>query len=254
MDRKRLIQKIEEGIRRTYDEAQSIFPRKVTWDEVNTQEVADLCKSRGFIWTGFYLPKTQFDQIVKDLSKGTRYSWRWPRRSEISKDGKAVPDPEWDEYHAAYEAKTKELEEKKITLKEFNSWQNEMGKKYGMQRRNYDRESIDFNIWNVAPNTNEKEWVEVKTAYDAYISGDSPEDAAKKAVHCVTQEAVDKEYESRKASAEKYDSPEDFRKSFLDKEAIKNDLEGSYERRVNTLVETIQLLKDAWDQIFSKKD
>lgn len=253
MKKEQIIQKVEDGIRRCYHIAQSVYPRVVSWDEINTPEVAEICKGRGFIWSGFFITKKEFDQIVKDLSKGTRYSWRWPRRTEMGKDGKIVPDPEWNEYQAAYEIKSQELADKKISRKEFNEWLNEMGEKYHMQRRNYDRETIEFNIWNVAPTTIAHQYIEIELAYKELELGQSPEVAAKMAVPVVNDIMVEKEYESRLAMADKYESSEEFRKTFLDKEEIRKSLESDYENRINVVSKTVEMLKEVWDKVLSKK-
>ena len=249
----KITEKIEKGLRAAYEQASSVYPRTVTWDEINTPEVAAICKKhKASFWAGFFLPKEKYNQIVKDLTKGSRWSWRWPRRTEIDKNGRIVPDPEWDEYQAAHEVKLQELKDKKITRKEYNAWLNEMGEKYHMQRRNYDREKVDFNIWNYAPNSNAEEWHQIDCAYKEVVLGHTPEEAAKAAVPIVTDDSVEKEYESRLAVAEKYNSPEDFRKTFLDKKEIRESLEASYKNRINVISETVKLLKKLWDEIFSK--
>lgn len=253
MKKEQIIQKVEDGIRRCYHIAQSVYPRVVSWDEINTPEVAEICKGRGFIWSGFFITKNEFDQIVKDVSKGTRYSWRWPRRTKIGKDGKIVPDPEWDEYQAAYEIKSQELADKKISRKEFNAWLNEMGVKYHMQHRNYDREAIEFNIWNVAPSTIVHQYLEIELAYHELELGQTPEEAAKMAVPAVSDKMVEKEYESRLAMTYEYYSSEEFKKTFLDKEEIRKALESSYKCRVEQVAKTVEMLKDVWDKILSKK-
>lgn len=253
MKKDKIIEKINDGIRRCYHIAQSVYPRVVSWDELNTKEVADLCKSKGFIWSGFYISKEEYDQIIKDLTKGTRYSWRWPRRTEIGKNGKIIPDQEWEEYKAAYDMKQKELEDKKITRKEFNAWQNEMGEKYHMQRRNYDREQIDFNIWNVAPSTQAIQYKEIENAYKEYVSGVDSETAAKNAVPFVTDEMVNKEVEHRQELLKKNcDCSDDFIQEFLDKEEIRKSLESTYENRISVVKDTIEMLKNVWDEVLSK--
>jgi len=253
MNNKQIANKVNEGIRRCYSIAQSVYPRKVSWDEINTPEVAEICIDRGPIWSGFFITKKEFDQIVKDLTKGTRYSWRWPRRTEMGEDGKIVPDPEWDEYQAAYEIKCQELADKKISRKEFNAWLNEMGEKYHMQRRNYDREKIEFNIWNVAPSTVAHQFLEIDLAYKELELGRTPEEAAKMAIPAVNDKMVEKEYESRVSIADKYDSTEEFRKTFLDKKEIRKALESSYNHRVEQVARTVEMLKEVWDKIFSKR-
>lgn len=249
----KISEKILIGLRRCYAQAQSVYPRTPSWDEINTSEVAAICKKyRASFWTGFFLPKHEYDQIVKDLTKGSRWSWRWPRRTEIDKNGGIVPDPEWDEYQAAHEVKLQELKDKKITRKEYNAWLNEMGEKYHMQRRNYDREKVDFNIWNYSPNNNVENWLEIDLAYKELELGQSPEVASKMAIPAVSDKMVEKEYESRLAAAEKYNSPEDFRKTFLNKEEIRESLEASYKNRIDVVSETVKMLKELWDEIFSK--
>ena len=54
----KISEKILIGLRRCYDQAQSVYPRTPSWDEINTSEVATICKKyRASFWTGFFLPK-----------------------------------------------------------------------------------------------------------------------------------------------------------------------------------------------------
>lgn len=243
--------KIIEGLRQEYDEAQSVFPRKVSWDELNNSEVAKM-SNNVTLWSGFYLPKSRHDEIVKSLTKNTRWSWRWPRKSKIGEDGNLVSDPEWDEYQAAYEAKCKELESKQITRKEFNVWQNSMGEKYHMQRRNYDREKIDFNIWNYSPNSNFERYNEIKRAYDLVSSGWTAQAAAVNAVDEVTDETIEKEYNSRKELANKYEADKEFVSNFLDKDVIKEALESQRESRIETVERIVEALYRVWNEVLNK--
>lgn len=250
-----IVDRINKGIRQAYDEAQCIFPRKITWDEINTKDVAKCIETNPgvSIWNAFYLPKERLEEITKECTKGTRYTWRWPRRSEIGKDGSLVPDPEWDEYKEALEAKSKELVEKKISRKEFNVWQAEMAKKYKMQRRSYDKEKIEFNIWNIAPDNREDWFLELKKAYELYSEGISSKEAAERSVKMFTEEDVNKEYNKRIEMLPDYENDTDWEETFLSKEIIRNNLEGSYNSRIDSVTRSIEIFKKIWDEVLSKK-
>ena len=125
----------------------------------------------------FYLPMEDYQEIIKKHCKGLRWSWRWPRRTEFDNEGKLVEDKDWDEYYAELKKMSAKLEEKEITLKEFNAWHNKMGKKYNMVRRCYDAEVISFNAMNYSPNSNEDRFNEISHIIDG-IEGMKIEEAA----------------------------------------------------------------------------
>lgn len=252
MRKDKIKDKVEEGLRRVFDEAESVFPVKLSWADINTKEVSQAAKGE-FIWTAFYISKKRFDEIINEITKGTRWSWRWPRRSQIDKNGGLVPDPEWDEYQAAYEAKAKELEDKKITRKEFNAWQNEMGKKYGMQRRNYDKEAIEFNIWNVSPSIDKCAFDALRFAFSQVLDGKPVEEAIVGVIPMVDDDEVQREYNVRAELITEFDNDEEFENTFLDKNAIRESLESTYEVKMKNLKSNVEMCKRLWDNIFSKK-
>lgn len=124
----------------------------------------------------FYLPMDDYEEIIRKHCKGLRWSWRWPRRTMLDDDGKIIEDKEWEEYYAEYKKMQAKLENKEIKLKEFNAWNNEMGKKYGMTRRCYDAEVISFNAMNYSPNSNEDKFNEISRIIDG-IEGMNAEEA-----------------------------------------------------------------------------
>jgi len=161
MTRDKLDRKILDALNTMYSESENVFGFKggFTFEDINA-----ICKSmvengviiseKVRVFPMFYLPLERQDEIVKNAIKGLRSFWVWPRKTEIGKDGKIVPDPEWDEYVKFKSSIDKKLNAKDITKKEYNHEIDEAAKKYGMIKRSWDAEYVAFNIWNMSPTAN----------------------------------------------------------------------------------------------------
>lgn len=163
MNDKELSKRINGAIEELYMKAESAFPDMVkpliTWENLVT--VAQL-NDKVLPFMAFYLDQNEQEKIVGKYCKNLRWTWRWPRRTEMDDNGKLIPDREWDTHYADREKMWERLEKKEITLKQFNAWMAEEAKKYGMQHRCYDAEKIRFNVYDIAPNGNRESFEEYK--------------------------------------------------------------------------------------------
>lgn len=208
MDKKQIIKRIDTALAKMYNMAHSAFPRKFSWDEVQktAARIPDT-KNVHFPYYAFFLSEDIQKNVVKEATRYTRHSWRWPRRTEMDENGNLIPDPEWDEHIAAREEMAKKVDSKEITRAEFNRWMDAEAKKYGMIRRNYNGEQISFNIMNFAPTSNEDSFDELRTLFPhAYEKWNSHENRGKENVKFVcpddfpevTDEDVDKKIAENK--------------------------------------------------------
>lgn len=187
MNKEQIIKRIDTALTKMYDMARSAFPRKFSWVEAQktAARMPDV-KNRQFPYYAFFLPKEIQEYIVKEATRYTRHSWRWPRRTEMDGNGHIIPDPEWDEHIAAREEMAKKVDSKEITRAEFSRWMDAEAKKYGMIRRNYNGEQIRFNVMNFAPTTNEYDFYEVRTLFpNAYEKWNSHENRGKENIKFV---------------------------------------------------------------------
>lgn len=221
--------------------ARSAFPRKFSWEEVQkTVARISSTRDRQIPYYAFFLPEKIQDNVVKEATRYTRHSWRWPRRTEMDGNGHIIPDPEWDEHIAAREEMAKKVDSKEITRAEFSRWMDAEAKKYGMIRRNYNGEQIRFNVLNFAPTTNEYEFYELRTLFpDAYEKWNSHENRGKESIRFVspddlpevTDEDVDKKIaENRELLGPDFPQDNDYFSAVTDPKYVKNMLE---DRRVH---------------------
>ena len=190
MNKKKILERIENGLQELYGKADSAFPTKFTWLEaLRIMEMVPNCKRKQFPYFAFYVPEKEQAAVVRKARRYTRHSWRWPRRTEMDGNGHIIHDPEWDEHIAAREEMAKKLDAKEITRAEFSRWMDDQAEKYGMIRRNYDGEQIGFNILNYAPTTDEKGFSELKRlfigAYEMFLA---EENRGKEEIKFVTLE------------------------------------------------------------------
>ena len=190
MSKKKIIERINAGLKEMYDRAESAFPIKFTWLEAtNIMEKVPYSRDKQFPFFAFYLPEETQVEITKRARRYTRHSWRWPRRTEMDENGHIIPDPEWDEHIKAREEMCRKLDAKEIKLAEYNRWMDAEAKKYGMIRRNYDGEQISFNILNYAPTTDERGFKELKSLFlGAYAEFNSVKSRGKSGFEYVTEE------------------------------------------------------------------
>lgn len=208
MEKKQIIKRIDTALTKMYDMARSAFPRRFSWDEAQKTAVRILDrKHRQFPYYAFFLPEDLQNNVLKEATRYTRHSWRWPRRTEMDENGDIVPDPEWDEHIAARGEMVGKVDSKEITRAEFNKWMDAEAKKYGMIRRNYDGEQIRFNIMNFAPTADEHSFDELRTLFpNAYEKWNSKENRGKESIEFVcpddfpeiTDEDVDKKIAENK--------------------------------------------------------
>lgn len=243
------INKIQEALEMLYAEANTVFPRPIQWKELNTKEVADCMQGSPSLWSAFYVPKERFDKVINSLTRGCRYSWRWPRKTQIDgTTGEIIPDPEWDEYIGEYDIMAAKLEKKVITRKEFNKWQAEAAKKYGMQKRNYDRESISFNVWNFGPSCDEDSFLKLKRAYQLHVVNGMPlEEAADKAFK---KRTFEEEYDLRNQIAANWENKDT---EYLDRDNIMSEVNRYNEDHKQRMMELINQLKSVWEVVSKNK-
>lgn len=250
MNRKERDRRIIEALRDVYNEAESAFPRKFSFDEIEeVMKSIDLPqREKRFPWWAFSLSDKRQKEIIKKYTKYTRWSWRWPRKSQIGKDGKLIPDPEWDKHSEDYSEMALKLDRKEITLKEFNAWMKEEAKKYGMIPRNYDAEAISFNVYNYGPNTADakffsykkffesawEKWSRDNTVTEFITSDDIPE---------VTDEDVESAIEKnqscinhvRKVMGDKHQIDGELVDKYTDPAKVRSDLESGRTRSINQI-------------------
>lgn len=266
MTRDEKVKRIKDALTEMYNRAESAFPRTFGWDEINSiMQKVDNYKKKQFPYMAFYLAEKDQDKIKKEACKYTRYSWRWPRRTQIDEEtGKIVPDPEWDEHYAERQLKWKALSEKKITQKEYNQWMNEQAEKYHMIHRNYDAEDIRFNIDNYAPSINKNGVDELRTlfekSFDSYAHARMYMDVITEVNFCtlsdlpkITDADVEAKIAENKALIEKYEAADlDFAKKMLDPNEVRISLEDARVRHCDYLNRIILLMCDFWYAVDQK--
>jgi hypothetical protein len=183
-----------------YLKSESFFGFPVDFEMTNKH--APLGKSfmgnleRKSIYGCFYLPMDDYRKILGKYTKNFRYSWRFPYRSEIYKNGEefeqlkkdyeANPDNKelkeeyewtvtcmerdklWKEYYSQLKLLFDAYESKNISLKELHKQESVLAKKYGCQRRSREKEKVEFTVMDYSPNSN-KEYYELVKKY--YLKG-----------------------------------------------------------------------------------
>ena len=185
-----------------YLKSESFFDFPVDFEKTNQYapygDGFDGKKERRSIYGCFYLSMEDYRKILDKHTKNFRYYWRFPYRSEmykkdeefeqLKKDYEANPenaelkeeyewtlecmehDKLWNEYYSQIKPLWDAYEKKEITLKECHKKEAELAKKYGCQRRSYDKEKVEFTVMDFSPNSN-KEYFEMVRNY--YLAGAS---------------------------------------------------------------------------------
>lgn len=189
-----------------YGIASNIFSseRVFTWDDITKYSYKRENSGRLMRMTplyAFYLPYTDYNNIVESAVKGLRKYWHWPWRSEYIYSDEEIQrmqkeldqlkqtDPDnwyvqtltdnikynkihkeqerqWKSYQLERESLDRALEDGQITRKEYNKQRDKLCKSYDMTLRSADAEKIQFTLMDYSPNSNPENFNRMKALYE----------------------------------------------------------------------------------------
>lgn len=177
MNRKELVKRFEEGLLEMYNLAENAAGIQMHFESYNDlidhlqNKKHDIFEKRTIVvlpYSAFYLDKATQDEIVQKAIKGCRYYWRYPGKIPIGGDRK------FDKY-------VKELKQYEEEKKNLSRWfrkkrMDEIVKKYNLQYRSYEAESIQFELWNISPNISKESFEKYKDQYQKFLKGEKIEE------------------------------------------------------------------------------
>lgn len=263
--RKTVERRTKECFDKIYGNSKSAFERNFSFDEL--LEYTPLKDGKKYVpYEAFYIEQDLFYKFLDDACKGLRWHWRWPRRSEIDKEtGKLVVDEEWEEYYAELYKKNEQLDKKVITRKEYNAWENEMAKKYSMQKRSRDREAIRFSVLlGPSPTTNYEMFIKVKEAFpkafELHNENKNLEDCLASYRKPVTDEDVTNVISERKSYFDKVnkdmdlDYSSDIIRTSLSEEKVRHDMEMTSDSNYKLFCIILTKMCEFWENYLKIKD
>ena len=172
MNRKELVKRFEEGLLEMYNQAENAAGIKMHFESYDDLINHLQCKKHDIFdrrtvvvlpYSAFYLDNEIQHEIVQKAIKGCRYYWRYPGKIPIGGDKK------FDNY-------VKELKQYEQEKSSLSRWfrkkrMDEIIKKYNLQHRSYEAESIEFELWNISPNTNKESFDQYKEQYKKFLKG-----------------------------------------------------------------------------------
>ena len=169
MNRKELIERYKNAILEMYNKAENASGVNMQFDSY--EDIIDNCKPDKIGFNGekrqvflpydaFYLDKKTQDEIISKATKGCKYSYRWPHKIPFGGDKK------FDAY--LKEMKKYEEEKKNLTRWFRKKRMDQIVKKYNLQLRSADAESLKFSIWNNSPNIDKESYEKRVDAYKMF--------------------------------------------------------------------------------------